>query len=90
MSQHFLKTTCKGQKICVTLGYDRPLRRFFLLIHQIHSPARGSYKGCDGNVDFNDVEVWNDDRQLTSPEFAPFHAELRVRFDEMLQLRNPA
>ena len=48
-----------------------------------------SYQGCEGAVDFNDVEVWNDDRQLTSAELTAFHAELRVRFSELLQLRNP-
>jgi hypothetical protein len=42
MSQHIFKTTCKGQKICITLGYDRPLRRFFLLVQQIESPVHGS------------------------------------------------
>ena len=49
-----------------------------------------SYQGRDGNVDFNDFELWNDERQLTAPELTAFHAELRIRFSELLELRNPA
>jgi hypothetical protein len=49
-----------------------------------------SYQGCDGIVDFNDFELWSNRRRLTAPELTAFHAELRVLFGELLQLRNPA
>jgi hypothetical protein len=49
-----------------------------------------SYQGSQGAVDFNDFELWNDGRQLAAPELAAFHSELRVRFSELLQLRNPS
>lgn len=49
-----------------------------------------SYQGSQGAVDFNDFELWNDGQQLMAPEMTAFYSELRVRFSELLQLRNPA
>ena len=66
----------------------KPLRRSLVASGGIEILM--SYEGSYGIVDFHEIEVWNNDCQLTTPELTTLCAELRVRFRELLQIRNPA
>ena len=82
------RKTSGNRRLKLLRKHLKPLRRSLLASGAVKILM--SYEGCDGIVDFNEVEAWSNDWQLTNAELTTFHAELRVRFSELLQLRSPA
>jgi hypothetical protein len=63
MSQHYFETTHNGQPVTVTLGWDRPIGHYFMVIRQ-HSPEP---QGADQNaVDDGATDEDDDDGILYS------------------------
>jgi hypothetical protein len=56
MSQHYFETTYNGQPITVTLGWDRPIRHYFMVIQQHVPESRGDDQSAvdDGATDEDD------------------------------------
>lgn len=58
MSQHFYPATYQGEPVTVLIGYDRPLRGFFMVIERI-TPATVNTEPADDEDDEGDPYVYS-------------------------------
>ena len=58
MSQHFYPATYKGEPVTVLMGYDRPLRGFFMVIEKT-GPASAAPTDADDDQDEADTYVYS-------------------------------
>jgi hypothetical protein len=61
MSQHYFETTYNGQPVTVTLGWDRPLRHYFMVIQQHALETQGDDQSALGNDRAMDEDENEDD-----------------------------
>ncbi|WP_454688223.1 hypothetical protein [Achromobacter aloeverae] len=52
MSQHHFKTNYRGHEVTITVGWDRPLRYFFMVIpkslEMLNAVPASHHESCDG------------------------------------------
>jgi hypothetical protein len=60
MSQHHFETEFRNSRVDVVLGWDRPLRHFFLWVERCHNPAKALASTTASGTAGNDDDVGQD------------------------------